>query len=45
MTPRISVVIPALDEARALPHTLRALLAEPGEFETIVVDGGRTIAS
>jgi rSAM/selenodomain-associated transferase 2 len=36
----ISVIIPALNEARALPVTLRHLLAQPGEFEVILVDGG-----
>ena len=36
----ISVIIPALNESRALPATLARLLAEPGPFETIVVDGG-----
>jgi rSAM/selenodomain-associated transferase 2 len=36
----ISVVIPALDEEAALPATLRALLAQPGAGEVIVVDGG-----
>jgi rSAM/selenodomain-associated transferase 2 len=36
----ISVIIPALDEAKALPATLQALLAQRGSFEVIVVDGG-----
>ena len=36
----ISVIIPALNEARALPKTLRHLFAQPGEFEVILVDGG-----
>ena len=36
----ISVVIPTLNEAVALPATLSALLAQPGEYEVIVVDGG-----
>jgi rSAM/selenodomain-associated transferase 2 len=36
----ISVVIPAHNEEKALPHTLRALFAQSGEFEAIVVDGG-----
>lgn len=36
----ISVIIPALNEVRALPETLRHLFAQPGEFEVILVDGG-----
>lgn len=36
----LSVVIPAYDEERALPATLGHLLAEPGDYEVIVVDGG-----
>jgi rSAM/selenodomain-associated transferase 2 len=36
----ISIIIPALNEARALPATLTALSLQVGEFETIVVDGG-----
>jgi rSAM/selenodomain-associated transferase 2 len=38
----ISVVIPALNESKALPHTLACLLEQPGSFEVIVVDGGST---
>lgn len=38
----ISVIIPTLNEARALPATLRALFAQTGKFETILVDGGST---
>jgi rSAM/selenodomain-associated transferase 2 len=38
----ISVVIPAYNEERALPNTLRALFTQQGEFEVIVVDGGST---
>ncbi|WP_455246240.1 TIGR04283 family arsenosugar biosynthesis glycosyltransferase [Petrachloros mirabilis] len=38
----ISVVIPAFNEEKALPVTLRALFAEHGEYEVIVVDGGST---
>ena len=38
----ISVVIPALNEARALPETLDSLFAQPGSFEVILVDGGST---
>jgi rSAM/selenodomain-associated transferase 2 len=36
----ISVVIPAYNEERALPETLRALLDQPGDYEVRVVDGG-----
>jgi rSAM/selenodomain-associated transferase 2 len=36
----ISVVIPVLNEAKALPFTLAALQAQGGSFEVIVVDGG-----
>ncbi|HYF21186.1 MAG TPA: TIGR04283 family arsenosugar biosynthesis glycosyltransferase [Ramlibacter sp.] len=36
----ISVVMPVLDEAAGLRATLAALLAQPGEYEVIVVDGG-----
>lgn len=36
----ISVIIPAYNEEKALPATLRALLTQHGDFETIVVDGG-----
>nr|MBI3613789.1 TIGR04283 family arsenosugar biosynthesis glycosyltransferase [Nitrospirota bacterium] len=38
----ISVIIPAYNEEQALPATLRALLAQPGDYEVIVVDGGST---
>ena len=41
---RISIVLPFLDEAAALPATLRDLLREVracGDCETIAVDGGR----
>jgi len=38
----ISVIIPAYKEERALPLTLRSLLAQPGDYEVIVVDGGST---
>ncbi|MBN2704922.1 MAG: TIGR04283 family arsenosugar biosynthesis glycosyltransferase [Deltaproteobacteria bacterium] len=40
--PRISVVIPVLDEASILPATLAALQLEkcPGVVEVLVVDGG-----
>ena len=36
----ISIVIPTLDEERALPGTLEAALAQTGDLEIIVVDGG-----
>ncbi len=36
----ISVVMPTLNEAQALPGTLSALLSQPGDYEVIVVDGG-----
>ena len=36
----ISVVIPAYNEERALPDTLRLLLEQAGDYEVIVVDGG-----
>ena len=37
LAPRVSVVIPALNEARNLPHVLAAL--PPDVFEVLVVDG------
>jgi len=43
----ISIIIPTLDEERALPGTLGAALAQTGDLEIIVVDGGssdRTVA-
>lgn len=36
----ISIVIPAYNEERALPATLRRLPAHAGTYEVIVVDGG-----
>lgn len=36
----ISIVIPTLDEARALPATLAAVLGQQGRFEVLIVDGG-----
>jgi len=36
----ISIVIPALDEERALPATLDAAIAQPHVAEVLVVDGG-----
>lgn len=38
----ISVIVPTLNEEQALPATLAALLAQEGEFEVIVSDGGST---
>jgi rSAM/selenodomain-associated transferase 2 len=38
----VSVVIPAYNEEKALPHTLRELLRQSGDYEVIVVDGGST---
>jgi len=37
---KISIVIPALNEASALPSTLAAVQALAGDLEIIVVDGG-----
>ena len=39
---RLSIVIPVLNEAEALPATLRALPLQRGDCEIIVVDGGST---
>lgn len=36
----ISVIIPTYNEEKALPATLRGLIAQPGDYEVIVVDGG-----
>ena len=39
----VSVVIPAYNEEKALPHTVRALLCQCDDYEVIiVVDGGST---
>lgn len=38
----VSVVIPAYNEEKALPHTLRELLCQCGDYEVTVVDGGST---
>ncbi len=38
----ISVIIPSLNEEQALPATLRRLLAQEGNFEAILADGGST---
>jgi rSAM/selenodomain-associated transferase 2 len=36
----LSIIIPALNEARALPATLEAVVRQQGDFEVLVVDGG-----
>lgn len=41
----ISIVIPALNEAKALPATLDYLAAQGGDREVIVVDGGSSDAT
>lgn len=38
----ISIIIPVLNEERALPATLQHVFTQAGEFEVIVVDGGST---
>ena len=38
----VSVVIPAYNEEKVLPHTLRELFYQCGDYEVIVVDGGST---
>ncbi len=38
----VSVIIPAYNEEKALSATLQALLAQPGDYEVILVDGGST---
>jgi rSAM/selenodomain-associated transferase 2 len=38
----ISIIIPAYNEEIALPGTLDTLLAQPGDYEVFVVDGGST---
>jgi rSAM/selenodomain-associated transferase 2 len=41
----VSVIIPALNEERALPATLESLIAQSGRFEIIVVDAQSTDAT
>jgi rSAM/selenodomain-associated transferase 2 len=41
----ISIVVPALNEERALPATLARVFAQAAAFEVIVVDGGSTDAT
>ena len=38
----ITVVIPAYNEEKVLPGTLKSLFEQSGEFEVILVDGGST---
>jgi rSAM/selenodomain-associated transferase 2 len=38
----ISIVIPTYNEETVLPQNLRALFAQPGDYEVLVVDGGST---
>lgn len=38
----ISVIIPTLNEEKALPLTLAHVLDQPGHYDVIVVDGGST---
>jgi len=38
----ISIIIPVLNEERALPATLQHVFSQTGEFEVIVIDGGST---
>lgn len=49
MTPRLSVVLPAFNEAEILPATVAQLLAAlrdtPGGFELVVVENGSTDAT
>ena len=45
LAPQISLIIPVVNEARALGATLDLLLAMPGLLEIIVVDGGSVDAT
>ena len=38
----ISIIIPVLNEERALPATLQHVFSQAGKFEVIVIDGGST---
>ncbi|OXS14424.1 glycosyl transferase, partial [Zobellella denitrificans] len=38
----MSIIMPVLNEAAVLPHTLAALPLEGGQTEVILVDGGST---
>ena len=39
---KISVIIPALNEAVRIENTLKAVITQPMPWEVIVVDGGST---
>ncbi len=41
-SPLLSIVIPTLNESRALPATLRQLFGQSGNYEVILADGGST---
>lgn len=41
----ISIIIPILNESRALPATLKNVLSQVGDYEIIVVDGGSSDTS
>jgi len=41
----ISIIIPTLNEAKALPATLQRVFEQDGDFEVIVVDGGSSDAT
>ena len=36
----ISVIIPVLNEEKALPATLQRLFSQPGDYEVLAIDGG-----
>ena len=38
----VSVIIPAYNEEKVLPHTLRVLFCQLGAYEVLVIDGGST---
>lgn len=38
--PLVSIIVPVLDEVRALPGLLEELASLPGRFETLIADGG-----
>jgi rSAM/selenodomain-associated transferase 2 len=39
-SPRISILVPTLDEERELPSLLDALVALPGRWDVVIADGG-----
>ncbi len=45
MAPRISIIIPVLNEAAIIPEALEALMSQNGAFEVIVADGGSSDGS